>query len=364
MKNKKGITIYDISSELNVSPSTVSRALKNHHSISKKTIRAVKKLAAERGYRPNGIAASLRKSKTNTIGVIISWVNRPFMSSLISGIEQAANAEGYHVIISQSYDVYEKEVTNARLLYDTRVGGLVVSLAMESQDYGHFHQFIDNHVPVVFVDRVVEDINCDLVVIDNYSAGYSATQHLIQQGCSRIAHIGGLQNRNVYRDRQRGYIQALKDYGLPVDENLIIESEVLSAEEGTKAADFLFSLPIPPDGIFSANDTAAVSVIQLAKSRKIKIPEELAIIGFNNDPISSIIEPSLSTISHPAVEMGRLAAQQVLRKNDRLNFHHETTILKTEIIARESSNRLLNKEMITTGRPENRQEDQVLGANR
>lgn len=341
MKNKREITMYDIASELNVSPSTVSRALKNHHSISKETISAVKKLADKRGYRPNGIAASLRKSKSNTIGVIISWIHRPFVSSLISGVEQAANKEGFNVIISQSHDRYENEVANAQTLYDTRVGGLVVSLAMESRDYKHFQQFIDNGIPVVFVDRVEEGLNCDLVVIDNYSAAYSAIKHLIEQGCKRIAHIGGAQHRNVYSERQKGYIQALKDHDLAVDMNLIIESDVLSGDEGLKATEYLLNLPVPPDGIFSANDTAAVSAIVCAKSKGVRIPEELAVIGFNNDPISLIVEPALSTVGHPAVEMGQIAARQVLRKKSHKDIARpETIVLKTEILVRESSDRI------------------------
>ncbi len=338
MTTKKEITIYDIAQELNISPSTVSRALKDHHNIGLETKKAVKKLAQQRGYRPNGIAASLRKKRTNNIGVLTSWINRPFISSFISGIEMEANTKGYNVVISQSHDRYENEVANARALFDARVGGLVASLAMESHDYRHFQQFIDNNIPVVFIDRVVEHMDCDRVVIDNFAAGYSATQHLIEQGCTRIAHIGGAQRRNVYRDRRNGYIQALKDHDLPVDEQLIIESEILSAEEGTRSAQFLFRLPNPPDGVFSANDTVAVSVIQYAKSVGILIPEELAVIGFNNDPISMIVEPTLSTVTNPAVEMGRIAAQQVLRKKEQRDIISSNTIvLKTEILVRGSS---------------------------
>lgn len=338
MKGKKEITIYDIADELNISPSTVSRALKDHKSIGKETKKAVVKLANKRGYRPNSIAASLRSKKTNNIGVVISWINRPFISSLISGIEMEANLKGYNVIISQSHDSYQNEVANARALFDSRVAGVVVSLAMETADYEHFLQFIRNDIPVVFVDRAIEDLNCDLVVIDNYSAGFSATEHLIAQGCRKIAHIGGSRLRNVYRERQRGYLDALKANNLPIADQYVFESERLSAEEGTRCADELLSSKNPPDGIFVANDTAAVSVIQYAKRRGIKIPEELAVIGFNNDPISMIVEPALSTISHPAVEMGRIAAQQVLNKKDNKHIaRSESIILKTEVIVRESS---------------------------
>lgn len=340
MKPQKEITIYDIARELNVSPSTVSRALKDHHSIGKKTKKAVLKLAQERGYQPNSIAASLRSNKTNTIGVIISWINRPFISSMISGVEIAANEAGYNVIISQSHDSFEQEVANAQALFTSRIEGLVVSLAMETKTYDHFEQFIKSGIPLVFVDRVADTLNSDKVLIDNYSAGFKATEHLIQQGCKRIAHMGGAHHRNVYNERRRGYEAALKQYGLEVDESLIKENDTLNAEEGLKMSQQLLSQPNRPDGIFSANDTAAVSAIQYARSQNIKIPEELAIIGFNNDPISTIIDPPLSTVSHPAIEMGKIAAMQVLdQKQHKEIVRSQTIILETELLVRASSKR-------------------------
>lgn len=343
MKKKK-ITIYDIARELNVSPSTVSRALKDHHSIGKKTKKAVLKIVKRTGYKPNALAASLRSNKTNTIGVIMSEINRPFISSLISGVEIAANEAGYNVIISQSHDSFEKEVANAQSLYASRVEGLVVSLAMETLAYAHFQQYMENDIPVVFVDRVPEEIGSDKVIIDNFSAGFKATEHLIQQGCKRIAHFGGAQRRNVYRERQKGYIEALRKYDLELDESLIINTYVTNSEEGFKMSRHLMSLDDPPDGIFSANDTAAVSAIQYAKCAGISVPEDLAVIGFNNDPISLIIDPALSTVTHPAVEMGKIAAHQILNhKENKEIVKSRTTVLDTELIIRASSLRKGNK---------------------
>lgn len=344
MKPKKEVTIYDIAHELNVSPSTVSRALKDHYSIGREMTSAVKKLALERGYRPNHIASSLRRNKTNTIGVMTSWINRPFISSLISGIEQAASDAGYNVIISQSHDSYDSEIANAKALYDSRIGGLVVSLAMETTKYDHFLQFTNHEIPVVFVDRVSEEFNTDRVIVDNFSAGFLATQHLIEQGCTRIAHLAGAQHRNVYRDRQKGYLEALRANNLPVDESLIVSGNILNAEEGLKMTQHLLDLPIPPDGIFSPNDTAAVSAIQYGKKMNVKIPDDLAVIGFNNDPVSQIIDPPLSTVMHPAVDMGKIAVQQVLKlKEHRDIIKSETIVLKTELLIRESSLRRKDK---------------------
>ena len=338
MKNKKGVTIYDIASELKVSPSTVSRALKDHYSISKEMIKEVKKLAQKRGYRPNSIAASLRSNKTNNIGVIISWINRPFISSLISGVEEEANKAGYNVIISQSHDSYENEVANARALYDSRISGLVVSLAMGTQNYDHFSQFIKNNIPVVFVDRVTDELNSDRVVIDNYAAGFNATKHLIEQGCKNIALVCGSQSRNIYRERESGYLAAMREYNMPINEDYIYHNDVLNAEEGFRIAEHLLSMDTPPDGIFTVNDTSAVSIIQYAKDKGIKIPDELAVIGFNNDPVSLIIDPQLSTVGHPAIEMGRLAAQQVLKQDKFKDVaKSETVMLRTELLARAST---------------------------
>lgn len=339
MKNKREVTIYDIAEELNVSPSTVSRALKDHHSIGSETRKAVKKLASKRGYRPNSIAASLRNNKTNKIGIIVTWINSPFISSLISGVEIAAKKAGYDVVISQSHDSYENEMANAQTLYDSRVSGLVVSLAMETMNYDHFQKYIDSGIPVVFVDRVTEDLKSDLVVIDNFKAGFSATKHLIEQGCKRIAHIGGAKHRNVYRDRLEGYLVALRQYDLPIDEKLIINDNKLNVEEGSLAAEYLLNLEERPDGVFTANDNSAVSVIQAAKKRGIRIPEDLAVIGFNNDPVSLIIDPPLSTISHPAVDMGKMAAQQILKQRSDDVDGSMSIVLETELIVRASSMR-------------------------
>lgn len=339
MKIKKEVTIYDLAKELNYSPSTISRALNNHKSISKKTIKLIKEAAQVMEYRPNNIAAGLRNNRSNTIGVLISRISRPFSASLISGIEEKARKAGYNVIISQSNDKYQNEVSNCNVLYDTRITGLIVSLSMETIEMGHFQKFIDNGVPIVFVDRVPDNFNSYKVVIDNYKAGYAATKHLLDQGCRRIAHFAGAQHRNIYKERKKGYVDALKEYGLKVDEDLIIYFKTLSFEEGHKATKKLLRMPDPPDGIFSANDTAAVSAIMCAKKVGVSVPDDLAVIGFNDDPIASIVQPSLSTVSHPANKMGAISAQRILEHSVK-NYDSdlsEITVLGTEIIVRESS---------------------------
>jgi DNA-binding LacI/PurR family transcriptional regulator len=339
MKSKE-VTIYDIARQLNVSPGTVSRALKGHHSIGHKTTQAVQELAESLGYQPNAIASSLRNSKTNTIGVIIPHIHRPFLSAAINGIEQVANEAGFNVIISQTNDSYEKEVANAQTLYASRVDGLIVSLAMETQIYDHFRPFLKKEIPLVFFDRVSPEIDSGKIIVDNFAAAFQATEHLILAGRRRIAHLAGSQVRDIYRDRLQGYLAALEQYGLPKEEAYIRHTR-LRSDEGYRHTEDLLQLPVPPDAVFAANDTTAVSVIQFAKSRGLSIPDDLAVVGFNNDPIASIVEPGLTTIAQPGFEMGQLATRLVLqqKENNKTLIASETISVRTELIVRQSSGR-------------------------
>ena len=338
---KKGLTIYDLAEELNLSPSTVSRALSDHHSIGKKTKNTVRQLAKERGYRPNVLASSLRTKQSNTIGILVSWIDRPFISSLISGIEAEAKTNGYQAIISQSRDSTELENENLQALYDSRISALIVSLAMETTDYSHFDLFTKNNIPVVFVDRTPKLREISKVHINNFNAAFEATEHLIEQGCQRIAHFGGATHQSIYEDRMSGYVAALKKNNLEVDHSIILNAQSLSMQEGTRLTEQVMKMESPPDGIFCANDKAAVGAIQYAKKNGIKIPQELAIIGFNNDPVCEIVDPPLSSVHHPAREMGEMAFQRALslinQESEPENGNRVT--LDTHLIIRASSDR-------------------------
>jgi len=340
MKKQPDVTIYHIAEKLNLATSTISRALKDHHSISKKTIEKVKRTAEEMGYRPNHLAASLRGKKTKIIGVLLPTVTQPFLSSLISGIEISSQKMGYNVMIMQSHDSYKTEVKLTKSLYNNRVSGVICSLAVETRNTEHFEIFRDNQIPLVFVDRVPKNFNAFRVVIDNHRAGYKATKHLIDQGCKRIAHFAfGHEFGNLYNERKKGYMDALKDHNLPVEQELIISLNAVTFDEGCRATEQLLNLKNPPDGIFCPGDILAVSAIQCAKKRGVKIPEELAIIGFNNDPISQIIDPNLSTITHPAEKMGRASAEIILKNLTAFDMEEtkEISFLNTDVIARASS---------------------------
>jgi len=344
MEEHKHVTIYDIAEKLNLATSTISRALKDHHTISDKTIKKVKQTAKEMGFVPNTLAAGLRGNKSRTIGVLIPTITQPFLSSLISGIEIAAQKSEYSVLIMQSHDSYETEVDLAKSLYSNRVSGVICSLAMETKDTSHFQQFSNNNIPLVFVDRVPRDYDTFRVVINNYLAGYKATKHLIEQGCRRIAHLtAGSEFGTLYNERKRGYIDALLEHELSVEDDLIISLKEMTYEDAVKACNKLFDLKLPPDGLFAPGDILAVSAVQTAKKRGIKIPQDFAVIGFNNDPISEIIEPNISTITHPAEKMGKAAAELIiknLKSSKEEEDAKEITFLNTQVLIRESSKRI------------------------
>jgi len=328
---KKETTIYDIADELNVSPSTVSRALKDHYSIGESTKKKIWALAVNKGYRPRP------GREMCTIGVIVSHVNFPQVSSMISGIEQVASENGINVIIAQSHGKCENEKSLAKTLFEARVGGLIVSVSNDTTDTEHFKQFIKLNIPVVFLDRKLDGFNSGTVVIDYYTSAYLATSHLISQGCSRIAFIGETLARKTYTEKLRGHLESLRAHNIPVEENLILSQEILSAKGGYAFGKQLLNLENPPDAIFSDNDIAAVGVIQYATSKGLKIPQELAVMGFNDDPISLTTDPPLSTIAHPALEMGVVAAQLVLYQSKKSEKRGTTIVLDPKLVARQSS---------------------------
>ena len=337
MSTHKDITIYDIAEALNLSPATISRGLKEHPAIRKDTRKKILEKAKEMGYRQNFFASNLRRNRTNTIGVIVPRLNSYFMSTVIAGMEKIANQAGYNMIISQSMESLAKEVVNVKTLYNSRVDGLLVSLAYATDDISHFEELLDKGVPLIFFDRVFEHPQCTSIVIDNYKAGYEVTQHLISQGCKRIAHITASLKRNVYADRLRGYKQALNDNGIEYNEELVFVNN-LSDQAGVDVTRSLLKMDLRPDAIFTSNDACAVSCIRELKMAGLKIPNDIAIAGFNNDPLSKVIEPNLTTINYPGHEMGEVAASTLI---GRLDLKHGTSlntiILRHELVIREST---------------------------
>ncbi|WP_163711575.1 LacI family DNA-binding transcriptional regulator [Mangrovibacterium lignilyticum] len=340
MDNKASITIHDIARELNISASTVSRALNDNPRISKATKDKIKAKALEMGYQPNTIASNLRNQKTNTIGIVVPLINRHFFSAFISGVEDVAFASGYNVIISQSNDLLEKEKQIVHSLFSNRVDGLIASLSMQTNEFDHYQLFSKKHIPIVFFDRVVPELEAHKIVVDDFMVGFKATEHLIKQGYKRIAHLAGPTVLHTYRDRMAGYRAALEKYNVNIDDNLIIHGR-LTRIEGQEAIKTLLALPQPPDAAFCGNDTSALAMMVYLKKVGIRIPEDFGLIGFSNEPFSEVVTPSISTLEQPAFEMGVKAAELLIQEIEskvRLE-EHVTITMPTELIQRESSSR-------------------------
>lgn len=338
MSNKTEITIHDLAKKLNISASTVSRALNDNPRISQKTRDTIKAAALELGYQPNTIASNLRNRKSNTIGIVVPLINRHFFSSVISGVEDVAFAAGYNVVISQSNDEGEKEQRIVRSMFANRVDGLIISIAMKTTEFEHLQLFSGKKIPLVFFDRIVKDIESDRVVVDDFSGGYKVTKHLIEQDCKRIAHLTGPLSLQTYSDRKRGYLEALRDHNQQIDEELIIVNNLTKAD-GLMAIKQLLKLENRPDGIFCGNDTTALSAIIYLKEVGIKVPDEIAIVGYSNEPFSEVVTPSISTIKQPGFEMGQKAAQMLIKQieNKDISIKFETVTMPNELVIRESS---------------------------
>lgn len=345
MSDQREITIYDIASYLNISATTVSRGLKDHPTINKNTRKKIFEAAKHLGYRSNTFASSLRSRKTYTLGVIVHRLNSYFVATVLAGMEDVANREGYNLIISHSLESAEKEKSNAHTMFNKRVDGLLVSLAYDTKNIDHFEPFFRKGIPVIFFDRIHDYRESMSVVIDNYKAAYDVTKHLIDNGCKRIMHLGGNMLRNVYADRLRGYKQALQNHRIRYDEKLVFISK-LNEETGSEAAKLILKMGSKqPDGVFSSNDTAAVYCMKKLKEAGIRIPSDIAFAGFNNDPISKIIEPNLTTVNYSGYDMGEAAVTNLINHLNGVSSVKTTNtiILRSDIIIRESS--LKNKNL-------------------
>ncbi len=331
------VTIKDIAKELNISCSTVSRALKDFPGISPSTKKAVVDLANIYNYRPNASALSLRNQKTNTIGVVIPETVHFFFSTVISGIEDEAMSEGYNVMICQSNESYEREADCIDTLLGARVDGLLVSISRETSDLAHLQKVVNEGKPLVFFDRLVEGMNASSVIVDDYQGAYDATKHLIDQGCRNIVHLEGPDNLITIRKRKEGYISALEDHEIPIDEDLIIECRDGSKELAQKYFNHLLETGKAVDGVFASNDMAALGAFEAAKESNLNVPQDVAIVGFSNWQFSAML--NLSSVGQPGYEMGREAVKlmfQEFASKEEPN-KSQIRIIDTELITRGSS---------------------------
>lgn len=341
--NDSKVTIYDIARRLNISASTVSRALQNHPRISEQTRNLVQQTARELNFRPNELASNLRKGKSKSIGVIVPRINRVFFSTVISGIEEVAYKSNYQVIIAQSHELVERENECITTFLSNRVDGIIASISNQTVDPAPFQHVFESHTPLVFFDRTLKDIATSNVILDDFQGAFKAVEHLIMQGCRRIVHLAGPTIIGIYAERKRGYVEALKKYGLEVDESLIWSVE-LTEKGGFDAASWLAQLNPMPDAVFAAGDFAAVGIMKSLKDAGIAVPDQVAVAGFGNEPFTTLVDPSLTSVNQHPFEMGRLAASMLLEQlADRVHFQPRISLLQPTLEIRRSTLRKIDK---------------------
>ncbi|KAF0236283.1 MAG: transcriptional [Prolixibacteraceae bacterium] len=340
---KKRLTsLKDLAEELGISISTVSRALKNNPMISPELTIKIQELAAIKNYIPNPLAMGLLKQQTKMIGVIVPDLVTHFYSSIISGMEEVAKEKGYYIIIASSNESLEKEKESVNNLLKSRVEGLIVCISQQTNSFEHFEILIKNEIPLVFFDRVVESLEVPSVTVDGAEAAKNVTRHFYENGCRRIAYISGPEHLNISKNRKEGYLKGLQECGLKLIPDLLVECN-LNAEEATLATRKLLSLNQIPDAIFGINDTIAFAAMKEIKKHKLPIPDDIALVGFTDEFHSTVVEPALTSVTHPTLQMGREAARLFFECIEKGKSFAEKLILPTKLVVRESSVKRLQK---------------------
>jgi LacI family transcriptional regulator len=335
------VTIKDIAKALGLSTSTVSRALRGSYEISPETKKLVLEYAEKINYRPNPIALSLKERKSRSIGVVVSEIANTFFSQAINGIESIAYNRGYHVIISQSHESYEREMVTIQHLASRSVDGLLVSLSNETTDLSHLKNLHEKGLPIVFFDRITDEINTHKVTANNYAGAFEATEHLIKKGYQHIAHVTNSSNLSITRERLKGYREALEKNNLSYDDRLVFychHGGMIYAEI-EEAVQKMLKSKQRPDAILTASDRITTSCLTALHEAGTKIPDDIAVIGFTNTNLADLFNPSLSAIRQPAFDMGQIATELLIHiiESKRPVTEFETRILETELFVREST---------------------------
>ncbi|MEN8120974.1 MAG: LacI family DNA-binding transcriptional regulator [Bacteroidota bacterium] len=337
---KKKVTIHDLARILNIDSSTVSRALNDSSRVGVITKKKVLDLAKELGYQRNLLASNLRTNKTMTIGVVVPFISRHFFSEAIDGIEQAAADKNYRVIIAQSNDDFEKEKHIIEGMFMSRIDGLLLSPTLGTPSGEHLNIFLDNEIPVVLFDRYYENARINKVIIEDRNAAFTITEHLIKNGFKNLIHLTGNQDAVIYKKRLQGFKEAITKYNLPFKEEMVHSIPLLPDQAINFIEKLVESSDPLPDGIVCANDVTALAIMKyLDANTDVKVPEDMAITGFSNEPASSIIKPELTTVDQHSYEMGRKAARMLLdsiESNDDY-LSRQTVVVRTRLIVRGSS---------------------------
>jgi LacI family transcriptional regulator len=338
------VTIIDIARELNITAATVSRALNDHPGIRDTTRQMVKATASRLNYRHNKVASSLRLGKSNIIGVIIPSAETNFFGSVVHGIEKVANENNYNVLIYQSNELYEYEKKGIQTFLQSQVDGVLASISKETINLDHYSEIRNRDIPLILFDRTNDKLGVSTVEVDDFMGAFQATKHLIENGCRRIAHIAGQQHVNIFNLRLKGYIEALNVHGIVLDDDLISFGKV-SVESGRECMKKLLEGPLmAPDGVFAVEDFTALGAMQAIKTAGLRIPDDIAIIGFANEAFGEYLTPSLSTVNQQTVTMGEEAAKlmfEYLRGGLQVDMKPKKLVLTPQLICRESSVRFI-----------------------
>ncbi len=336
MSKPRATTIIDIANELKLSPSTVSRALKDHPDISKKTVQRVKECAKKLSYRPNTFALNLRTGHNNTIGVVLPEIIHYFFSSILQGIEEVASAAGFNVMVFRSQESYEKEIEITESLIDARVAGVLASVSKETDRYEHYQAIIDNNIHLVFYDRICIGIQTDRVVVDDYAGAMTAVEHLIETGAKRIAFFSSPTHLEISKNRRNGYLDALRKHNIPVDESLIFTCDTRDA--AIELTPQVLSMENPPDAFFAINDHTASGILYAVKQFGLNVPDDISICGFSGGDLAIATDPMLTTVEQHGYEVGRTAAQLLVDKINGVTLGQYTNrIVRTNLIVRGST---------------------------
>ncbi len=335
--DKRQITLKDIAKELKLSPSTVSRALRNHPAISKETKALVRDYAVKHKYKPNTLALQLRTNRNNTIGVIVPEIVHYFFSTVIAGIQEEAEKENYNLIICQSNENYEREVKSVETLLDARVRGILASQSKSTEEFSHFQDIIDNGTHLVFFDRICTGINTDKVVIDDYAGAYNAVDYLIRSGCTRIAFLGSNPHLPIANNRRMGYEDALRNHNISVDKALIQVCDTI--ELAREIVPVMLKITPAPDAFFCINDEVASYCLQICKSAGYKIPQDISVCGFTNSYITEMTDPTLTSVDQHGFEMGKAAARLLINriKGIEKKTGIVSKVIKTKLVVRNST---------------------------
>ena len=337
-KGNKRISIHDLAAELSLSVSTISRALNNAVDVSSATKAQVWALAEKLNYQPNNMAASLRSGRSNMLGVIVPHINGAFFPAVVHGIERLASQAGFNVMICQSSEEMAREKKHINALLKAQVDGVLVSMSSSTREFDHFEQVRRQGIPLVFFDRMPELPNVCGVVVDDYRGAYQLVEHLIEQGCRRIAHLAGPQHLSITINRHLAYHDALLAHGLPYIKELVVSLPSSRLDGGAAAMRQLLDEGTRPDAVFSAYDFAAAGALQVLEERGIRVPEDIALAGFSNEPFTTMIKPQLTSVDQRGELMGEAAVQlflQLLKRTD--TFTGQRIVLKPRLMIRGSS---------------------------